>query len=272
MKSLKIAAIALAGLVLFIACGSTIPAGSKGVYRGKFSGTRAAVYKDGFKWHWPWNNIVTYDVRWKTTTEKLKILSADNLHMDVEVALRLRPTESEVYQLHTEIGPEYYPQVVQQPFRAVALTVLSGYNFNDIPKQTVEIQNKILAQIREELKGKHLDFDAVELRHVEYPPNVVAATNEKLATQQRMEQKEYDAKIAEWDAQIKITEARGQQRAQKIVDSTLTPTYLQFRAIETQRALANSSNATFYFLPIGKDGLPVIIETPMPEKKQVVKK
>jgi hypothetical protein len=135
MKSLKIAAIALAGLVLFIACGSTIPAGSKGVYRGKFSGTRAAVYKDGFKWHWPWNNIVTYDVRWKTTTEKLKILSADNLHMDVEVALRLRPTESEVYQLHTEIGPEYYPQVVQQPFRAVALTVLSGYNFNDIPKQ-----------------------------------------------------------------------------------------------------------------------------------------
>lgn len=157
MKSLKIAAIAPAGLVLFIACGSTIPAGSKGVYRGKFSGTRAAVYKDGFKWHWPWNNVVTYDVRWKTMVEKLNILSADNLHMDVEVALRLRPTESEVHQLHTEIGPQYYPQVVQQPFRA----------------------------------------------------------------------------------------------------------------IETQRALANSSNATFYFVPIGKDGLPVIIEAPTMEKKRV---
>ncbi|MCI0693917.1 hypothetical protein L0337_18165 [candidate division KSB1 bacterium] len=108
----------------------------------------------------------------------------------------------------------------------------------------------------------------MELRHVEYPQTVIAATNEKLATQQRMEQKEYEAKIAEWDAQIKITEARGQQRAQKIVDSTLTPTYLQFRAIETQRALANSQNATFYFVPLGKDGLPVIIEAPMPEKKR----
>ena len=272
MKSLKIAIIALAGLVLFIACGSTIPAGHKGVFRGKFSGTRPAVYKDGFKWHWPWANIINYDVRWKTATEKLNILSADNLHMDVEVALRLRPTESEVYSLHTEIGPEYYPQVVQQPLRAVSLTVLSGYNFNDIPKQTIEIQNKILSQVREELKGKHIDFDAVELRHVEYPATVIQATNEKLATQQRMEQKEYEKKIAEWDAQIRVTEARGQARAQHIVDSTLTPTYLQFRAIETQRALATSSNATFYFVPIGKDGLPIIIEAPTMDKKASAKK
>ena len=268
MRTIKITSIALAGLALFIGCGSTIPAGSKGLYRGWLGGTRETVYKDGFKWHWPWNSLVTYDVRWKTVTERLKVLSADNLHMEVEVALQLRPTEKEVYLLHTEIGPDYYPQVVQQPFRAVALKVLAGYNFDDIPKQTTEIQNKILGELRESSKGKHLDFDSVELRHVEYPQTVIAATNDKLATQQRMEQKEFEKKIADADAQIKIIEAHGQRRAQEIVDSTLTPMYLQFRAIETQRALANNPNTTFYFVPIGKDGLPIIIEAPQAEKKR----
>lgn len=268
MRFFKITFIVLGALLLFVACGSTIPSGHKGLYRGKFSGTKEKVYKDGFKWHWLWNNVITYDVRWKTAIEELNILSADNLHMDVEVALRLKPVENELYQLHTEIGPEYYLQVVRQPFRAIALTALADYNFNDIPKRTIEIQNKILDALRGELEGKHLDFDAVELRHVEYPATVIEATNAKLATQQRMEQKEFEKRIAEADAQIKVIDARGQQQAQQIVDSTLTPLYLQFRAIETQRALANSQNATFYFVPMGKDGLPVIIEAPMTEKKR----
>jgi len=84
MKPMKIVALVLLGGLFLAGCGSTIPAGHKGVYWGKFSGVRRAkVYKDGWKWHWPWNNIVTYDVRWNTQNEKLIILSADDLHMQV---------------------------------------------------------------------------------------------------------------------------------------------------------------------------------------------
>lgn len=266
MKPWRIAFVALAGAILLAGCGSTIPSGYKGVYRSYLGGTRAKVYKDGFKWHWPWNDVMAYDVRWKTLLEKISILSVDDLHMDVEIGLRLRPIAGEVYELHTQIGPEYYPQVVQQPFRAIALSVLAGYKYNDIPKNAEAIQDKILGEVRRALEGKHIEFDAVELRHIEYPAAVASATNEKLATQQLMQQKEFEKKIAEADAQIRIIEAHGQQQAQAIVDSTLSPMYLQYRAIDTQRLLANSPNATFYFVPVGKEGLPIIVQTPVPEK------
>jgi hypothetical protein len=99
---------------------------------------------------------------------------------------------------------------------------------------------------------------------VEYPEPVIAATNEKLATQELAEQKEYEKAIAEADAQIKIIDARGQQEAQGIIQSTLTPLYLQFQAIEVQRQLARSPNSVFYFVPLGQDGLPLIVQTPLP--------
>lgn len=262
MRPIRLFALALSGLVA--ACGSTIPAGSKGVYRDYFGGTRQTAYDDGFKWHWPWNDVATYDVRWNTYTEKLNILSADNLHMSVDVALRIRPTPDEVYKLHTDTGPNYYPRVVQQPFRALTLEVLSGYAYHDIPRRTDEIQDRILAQIQQTLGDKHLDFDAVEVRHVEYPQRVIEATSDKLATQELAEQKEYEKAIAAADAQIQIIDARGQQQAQEIIQSSLTPLYLQFEAIDVQRQLARSSNAVFYFVPLGQDGLPLIVQTPLP--------
>ena len=266
MKTMTLSVLALTSFALLTGCGSTIPAGSKGIYRSHFSGTRDAVYDDGFKWHWPWNGVITYDVRWNTRAEKLNILSSDDLHMMVEVALQLRPTPSGVHELHTDTGPNYYIRVVQQPFRAISLEVLSSYMYSDISKKTAEIQNLILLELQEALQGKHLDFDSVEIRHVEYPMAVLEATNEKLATQQLAEQKQHEKTIAAEEAQIKIIEAQGQKEAQEIIHSTLTPLYLQFQAIEVQRQLAENPNSVFYFMPLGRDGLPIIVETSPPEK------
>lgn len=271
MKTTTLAILASAALVLLVSCGSTIPAGRKGVYRAYFSGTRDGAYDDGFKWHWPWNQITTYDVRWNTYVEMLGILSADDLHMGVEVALQGRPTPDEVHALHTESGPRYYERVVQQPFRAISLEVLSAYNYTEIPKKTVEIQERILGQLRLALETKHLDFDSVELRHIDYPEAVVSATNEKLATQQLAEQKEHERSIAESDAEIQVIEAQGQREAQSIIQSTLTPRYLQFQAIDVQRQLAENRNAVFYFVPLGRDGLPVTLEAPTPQQRTEIR-
>lgn len=261
MKTKHVIIISLLVVVLLAGCGTMIPGGYKGLYSGHFSGVDTTVYPNGFKWAVVWNDVILYDVRWKTQSETVDILSLDDLHMDVDVALRLRPKPDELYYLHTEIGPQYYEQVVQQAFRSISRAVFAQYKYNDIPKKSVEIQNKILAQLKDELKDKHLDLDAVEIKHVEYPPLVKQATDSKLATEQKLLQKEYETKIAEKDAQIKIIEARGQQTAQRIIDSTLTPTYLQYRALDVQKSLINSSNTSFYFIPVGSNGLPIIIDT-----------
>lgn len=203
-------------------------------------------------------------MRWNTLTEELNILSSDNLHMQVDLSLRLRPDPEQVFQLHTQTGPRYYSRVVQQPFRSIALEVLASYNYEQIPKKTVEIQREILSRLRESLEGKHVELDEVEIRHVVYPQAVITATNEKLATQELAAQKEYEKQVAEADAQIQIIGSRGQQEAQEIIQGTLTPLYLQYQALEVQRQLAKNQNAVFYFVQLGADGLPFVVETPAP--------
>ena len=267
MKTQPAILVGLLAAALLAGCGTTIPGGYEGLYWGHYSGVDSTVYGNEFKWAWAWNDVVLYDVRWKTESEQVDILSLDDLHMDVEVALRLRPNPSELYFLHTEIGQQFYPQVVQQQFRSISRSVFAQYKYTDIPKKSLEIQNAIVALLKENLRGKHLDLDAVEIKHVEYPPQVKQAADLKLATEQKLLQKEFELKIAERDATIKIIDARGQQTAQKIIDSTLTPTYLQYRALDIQKALVNSSNTSFYFVPVGANGIPLLLETGMGTKK-----
>ncbi len=267
MKTQHVVIIGLLAVVLLAGCGTTIPGGYEGLYWGHYSGVDTTVYGNEFKWAWAWNDVVLYDVRWKTESENVDILSLDDLHMDVEVELRLRPNPNELYFLHTEIGQQYYPEVVRQQFRSISRAVFAKYRYTDIPKKSLEIQNAILAQLKENLRGKHLALDAVEIKHVEYPPQVKQAADLKLATEQKLMQKEFELKIAERDATIKIIDARGQQMAQKIIDSTLTPTYLQYRALDIQQALAKSGNASFYFVPVGVNGIPILLETGMGNKK-----
>lgn len=267
MKTSVIAILIIIAASLFVGCGTTIPGGYHGIYWQYFKGVDTTVYTDGFKWHWPWSSVVLYDTRWKTESEKVDILSQDDLHMEVEVALRLEPRIDELYQLHEQIGPDYYKEVVQQQFRAVTRTVLAKYKYDDIAKRSIEIQNTILAELEDAVKGKHIDFNTVEIKHVEYPQLVKEAADTKLATEQRLEQKDFEEKIAEKDAEIKIIEARGQETAQRIIDSTLTPEYLQYRALDVQKALVNSSNASFFFIPQGQNGLPLLLNTDSMIKK-----
>ncbi|MEW6060901.1 MAG: prohibitin family protein, partial [Bacteroidota bacterium] len=224
MKKQHVIIVGLFAVLLFAGCGTTIPLGYEGLHVGRYTGTDTAIYQNGFKWAWVWNDVVLYDVRWKTESEDVDILSLDDLHMTAEVALRLRPKEDELYALHSEIGSDYYKQIVQQQFRSVARSVFAQYKYNDIPKKSAEIQYAILSGVKNAVKNKHLDLDAVEIKHVEYPPTVKDAADKKLATEQRLMQKEFEQKIAEKDASIRIIEAKSQQVSQKIIDSTLTPT------------------------------------------------
>ncbi|MBU0558491.1 MAG: prohibitin family protein [Bacteroidetes bacterium] len=267
MKTQHVIIIGLLAGVILAGCGTTIPGGYEGLHWGRYSRVDTTVYGNEFKWEWAWNSVILYDVRWQTQSEKVDILSNDDLHMEVVVSLRLRPKPNELYFLHTEIGEQYYTEVVQQEFRSASRAVFSQYRYIDIPKKSLEIQNAILTELTENLKGKHLDLDAVQIKHVDYPERVKQAADIKLATEQKLLQKEFELKIAEKDATIKIIDAKGQQTAQKIIDSTLTASYLQYRALDIQKELAKSGNASFYFVPVGVNGIPIILETGIENKK-----
>lgn len=263
-KSIFMSTLILFPILLFSSgCASIIKPGKKGMmWRPWSSGLdEKKTYDDGVVWHWPWNNVIDYDVTWKNYRERVALLTADDLHIEVTVSVVLRPYADELPQLALEIGRDYYSRLVRPEFFTITRSVFAGYLHNNISEKSPEIEQKILTLLKERLKGKHLEFDNMTLDHIMYSPIVTEAVDQKLAVKQILEQKEFEAGIAERDAEIQRIRARGQRDAQKIIDEGMTKKYLQFKSLEVQEKLAESSNAKFYFIPLGKDGLPVIIDT-----------
>jgi hypothetical protein len=64
--------------------------------------------------------------------------------------------------------------------------------------------------------------------------------------------------VEQQKAQVRIQEAKGLAQAQKIIDSSLTPNYLQYMAIQAQEKMAGSPSHSEIYLPCGPNGIPLV--------------
>lgn len=267
---------ALVASTLALGCGATIRPGQRGMaYNALHTpALQQEVKPEGFYWQWPWNGIIAYDIQWQSQTETVNILTADDLHVRTAVTVTYRPKAEELYRLQTEIGPDYYQRVIGPAFTTLARSEFAKHRHNDLAKEGPQIESAVLKNLREAIAGKPLEVDRIAIKHIEYDSAVTSAISTKLATRQRMEQKEFELKIAERDAEIARTTAKGRSDARRIeAEGEAAATVLQGRAqaqaqSEITRTLTNGylrykafdSDATrYYFVPTGKDGLPIIL-------------
>ncbi len=248
-------------LLLLVGCGTSIRGGQMGMqFKSFHGGVQKKIHNDGFKWHLPWNPVVVYDVCWQTKRESVHVVSRDNLNIAVDISIQLRPSMTELYELHMEIGPNFYEEVVQPTFLAIAEVVFSTYNYDEMSEAILKIQKMLAVQVHETLDGKHLQINSIIIENIHFPSEVDAAVKAKLAKKEEIVQKEFELEIARQDAEIRRIEAEGLAESQRAVADHLTEEYLQFLFIEVQKELAKSPNKTFIFVPIGLGGIPLLLD------------
>lgn len=256
-------------------CGTMVAPGRMGLkWHPNTTGLSDKPVREGFYWHMPWNDVFTYSIQWQSFTEKVEVLTRDDLHIDVEASVVVRPLARELRPLQLEIGPDFYPRIVKPEFLTVVRSTLADYRMVEIPEKSPEIETKILQGLRDRIKGKHLELDNVTINHIDFTAVMLRAIEAKLAKEQELIQKGSELDIMTKDAEIANVRAKGeadalkiraqgeaeaqkiraagQAEAQKIIDQTLTPRFLQFKAFD-------SPNTKFIYVPIGKDGLPIIV-------------
>ena len=261
MKKAWLVAVALAG------CWSTVPPGKVGMYVYAGKGLDKEVLREGLYWHLPWNHIIFFPAQWNEYEEKMHVLTADDVHLEVQAGIAVRPNVGELYDLQRDLGTQYYDTVVQSAFFTATRTVLAHYNMVDIPENSEKIENEIRDHVDARLKGHHLELGRIALQHIDYPPAVQAAIEQRLVIQQQQTQKEAQIKIAAQEAEIariraesaaetaKISAASdaettkvradGEAKAQDVLAKTLTPLLVQMRAL-------TSPTSKFVFVPEGK--------------------
>jgi regulator of protease activity HflC (stomatin/prohibitin superfamily) len=270
--------LALLVTTLLAACGATIAPGSAGL---KYKALRkqafsSSIYGPGYYPLWAWNRMIVYDITTQSQTTTIHVLTKDNLHVPATVTVSYHPLRDRLYELHSEIGPQYYEEFIGPAFVTLVRGEFAQHLHNDLASESAIIEQQVKAKLQAMVEKRYLVIDQVAINHIDYDATITQAISAKISTKQQAEQKKFEIEVATREAEIARTVAQGrsdairiqaegeaaamvlrgkaQAEAQEQVNRTLTPRYLQYKAFDQK-------NATYFFVPTGKDGMPVMINT-----------
>ena len=260
MRRTLLVALAVAPFLPGCRC-TTVQSGHRGIVFKSFAGgTSRELLGEGMHVLPAWNDVIPYDTRVHEMKETLAVLSSNGLPIKVDASVRYRPNAAELFELQTQIGPDYDQKLVAPVVRSEARKVFGRFQPEEIySTKREEIERSIYEEVTKALAGKHVVVEAVLVRDVELPEAIKTAIADKLAEEQRAQKMRFTLDRERQEAQRKQIEAEGISKYQMIVRQGLTPEYLQFKGIEATAKLAESPNAKVVIVGAGKGGLPVIL-------------
>lgn len=237
----KIVGLAMMSLLCAGCYGETVESGHMALLYDPHDGLQRDPLGPGYHRLGVWipfaneRHLEDFDVTYSKHQEEVRTTSMEDLALDLRVAIRFRPIVSELYLLDTEVGPNYYDEVIQPEFRSAARGVISRHSYQELQKNNQKIEDEIEDELRRRTKGKHIEVSSVTLESVQYAPEIADtirarlvgeqealkrktqlendalarkleiernAEEEKMKTEQLERQKEADRKIAEEQSEI----------------------------------------------------------------------
>ncbi len=126
-----------------------------------------------------------FDVTFSTAKEDVRTLSMEGLPLDLHVAVVYRPIVSELYLLDTEIGTNYFAEVVGPEFHSAAIGVFAHTSYQDLQKKNGSIEDEIEKELRKRLRGRHVEISSVLIEKVNYDPRIMESLQARVVTQEQ---------------------------------------------------------------------------------------
>lgn len=244
-----------------VAC-ATVPTGRVGVEWSPLKGTSQKTLTEGIHVVSPFSRVYHVDLREQEREDSLDVLANNGLDIKLTSSILYQPVESDVYQLITQTGAEYYATLVSPYVRSSARKVVGRYSPEEIySSKREQIEREIREEVSHKLEGKHVQVNAVLIREVHLPPAVQTAIQTKLEEEQKALQMQFVLERTRQEAVRKHIEALGIADYQSIISKGLNDQVIEWKGIEATEKLAESPNSKVIIVGSGKNGLPVILNT-----------
>jgi regulator of protease activity HflC (stomatin/prohibitin superfamily) len=159
------------------------------LFDAKNGGLQHEVLQPGFYRHGvcivgPCPRVDDFDVTYSRHREDIHTTSLEGLALDLKLTVVYRPIVAELYQLDTEIGPNYYDEVVGPEFRSTARGVFARHSYLELAKSNEKIENEVEQELRRRIAGRHVEISSVLLEVVNYAPEIANAVRARLVGQE----------------------------------------------------------------------------------------
>ncbi len=199
-----------------------------------------------------------FDATYTTTKEQLHTLSSDPLPLEVHLAVAYRPIVSELYLLDTEIGPNYFNEVIGPEFRSAAIGVFAHTSYQDLQRKNGVIEDEIEKELRSRLRGKHIEVSSVLIEKVTYAPEIMQSQRERIVSQeQTLAKKQLDENKAslekrEIELQTEAIQTRAAHKKTELAAQT-EQKKLELEAEAEQKKLAATTELEVKKIEIQRD-------------------
>jgi len=184
MRALFVLPLALTG------CYATIEPGHRGLlFNPHHGGLQKDVLGPGRHKVGYWGRVDDFDVTYSTHKEEQRTKSIEGTNIDVKLSIRYRPVVQELYELDTEIGPNYYDEVIGPEFRTAIRGTFARHSYLEVQKMNEKIEDEIEAEVRRRIAGSHVEITSVTLENLEFPPEIDASIQAKQLGEQEAARK-----------------------------------------------------------------------------------
>jgi regulator of protease activity HflC (stomatin/prohibitin superfamily) len=230
-------------------------------FKQKLGKIKGQPIVQGVKWFNPFiSKIVIVNVRTVEYYNVLPLPTREGLNVQAEISLLYHVKPDMADDIYIKFGTNYEEVIVLSNFRATAREISARYTAKELYATE---RNKVEKAISEELKA-HIEqygfvVDAVLLKDIILPPQMVQAIQEKVNAEQAVLKMEFIIEQQKKEAERKIIEAEGIRKSQSIINESLSEKLLQFNQIEMLKSLGSSPNAKI-IVTDGKTQQPIIMD------------
>ena len=246
-----------------------------------FGKVQKDTIKEGFNIVNPFVKVVRYPVRIQEYTmlskytmpnsrqsgdDSITIKTSDGLNVKLDMTVWWYVNKNEVSELYRNIAKHAFhiePKILRPAIRTVVRDVAVKYTMDGLyTSEREEFVRNVSSELKKILTPMHIIMKKVLIRTIILPKEVEEAISRKMKTKQQSQEMEFKKTIATQEAEIREIEAKGLSKRQEIINQSLTPLYVQYRAIEIYKELVNSKNSTFIVMPTSSKGtgMPLIID------------
>jgi len=125
-----------------------------------------------------------FDVTFSTKQEGVQSVSSEGLAMSLKLSVIYRPIVAELYELDSEVGANYYEEVIGPEFRSAARGIFARHSYTELVARNDKIEDEIEQEVRRRIHGKHVEIASITLEAIDYAPEIANAVRARIVGEQ----------------------------------------------------------------------------------------